>query len=138
MSFPDLSVLVVDDFSTMRRIVVNLLKEKGITKTVEAEDGRQALGLLESKAVDFVISDWNMPNMTGVELLRAVRSDEALRHLPFLLITAEARKENIIEAAQAGADGYIVKPFTAATLAEKLQHILRKKGIVQHEPVPSH
>jgi len=138
MSFPDLSVLVVDDFSTMRRIVVNLLKEKGITRTVEAEDGRQALGLLESKAVDFVISDWNMPNMTGVELLRAVRSDDTLRHLPFLLITAEARKENIVEAAQAGADGYIVKPFTAATLAEKLQHILRKKGIVQHEPVPSH
>lgn len=137
MSFPSLNVLVVDDFSTMRRIVVNLLKEKDITQTVEAEDGRQALDRLQSKEIDFVISDWNMPNMTGLELLRAVRGDETLRHLPFLLITAEARKENIIEAAQAGADGYIVKPFTAATLAEKLQHILRKKGLVQHEPVPT-
>lgn len=127
---PTLSVLVVDDFSTMRRIVVNLLKENGITQTVEAEDGRQAFDLLQSKEIDFVVSDWSIPNMTGLELLRAVRGDETLQHLPFLLITAEARKENIVEAAQAGADGYIVEPFTAATLAEKVQNILRKKGVV--------
>jgi two-component system chemotaxis response regulator CheY len=125
-----MTVLVVDDFSTMRRIVVNLLREKGFSKTLEAEDGRQALNLIESTPVHMVVSDWNMPVMTGIELLRAVRAAEEHKHLPFLLITAEARKENILEAAQAGADGYIVKPFTAATLAEKVHHILRKKGVV--------
>lgn len=125
-----MSVLIVDDFSTMRRIVVNLLRESGYSRTLEAEDGRQALDLIESGTIHMVISDWNMPVMNGLELLKAVRRSPEHRHLPFLLITAEARKENIVEAAQAGADGYIVKPFTAATLADKLGNILRKKGLV--------
>ncbi|MEO8297866.1 MAG: response regulator [Burkholderiales bacterium] len=125
-----MTVLVVDDFSTMRRIVTNLLKDKGFSRTLEAEDGKQALHLIETTPVHMVISDWNMPVMNGLELLRAVRAAPEYRHLPFLLITAEARKENIVEAAQAGADGYIVKPFSAATLAEKVTHILRKKGTV--------
>ncbi|PXW93356.1 two-component system chemotaxis response regulator CheY [Sphaerotilus hippei] len=125
-----MSVLIVDDFSTMRRIVVNLLRESGYSRTLEAEDDRQALDLIESGTIHMVISDWNMPVMNGLELLKAVRRSPEHRHLPFLLITAEARKENIVEAAQAGADGYIVKPFTAATLADKLGNILRKKGLV--------
>jgi len=125
MSNPNLKILVVDDFSTMRRIVRNLLKELGFTNVDEAEDGVNALQKLRAEAFDFVISDWNMPNMTGIELLRMVRADAALRHLPVLMITAEAKKENIIEAAQAGASGYIVKPFTAATLDEKLSKIFQ-------------
>jgi len=125
MSNPNLKFLVVDDFSTMRRIVRNLLKELGFTNVDEAEDGVSALQKLRAEAFDFVISDWNMPNMTGIELLRMVRADAALRHLPVLMITAEAKKENIIEAAQAGASGYIVKPFTAATLDEKLSKIFQ-------------
>lgn len=125
-----MTVLVVDDFSTMRRIVINLLKEKGFVRMLEAEDGKQALHLIETTPVHMVVSDWNMPVMNGLELLRAVRAAPEHRHLPFLLITAEARKENIVEAAQAGADGYIVKPFSAATLAEKVHNILRKKGTV--------
>ena len=115
--------LVVDDFSTMRRIVRNLLKELGFTNVQEAEDGIEALKMLRSEAFEFVVSDWNMPNMTGIELLRAIRADAALKHLPVLMVTAEARRENIIEAAQAGASGYVVKPFTAATLDEKLKKI---------------
>lgn len=118
--------LVVDDFSTMRRIVRNLLKELGFTNVQEAEDGVDALNKLRGEKFDFVVSDWNMPNMTGIELLRAIRADAALKHLPVLMITAEAKKENIIEAAQAGASGYIVKPFTAATLDEKLKKIFEK------------
>jgi two-component system chemotaxis response regulator CheY len=118
-------ILVVDDFSTMRRIVRNLLKEIGHGNSDEAEDGVRALQKLKAEKFDFVVSDWNMPNMTGIELLKAIRADDALRHLPVLMITAEARKENIIEAAQAGASGYIVKPFTAATLDEKLKKILQ-------------
>lgn len=129
MSLNRFHVLVVDDFSTMRRIVGNLLKELGCQKITEAEDGVDALRKLESGMIDFVISDWNMPNMTGLELLQHVRASQALKHLPFLLITAEARKENIIEAAQNGADGYIVKPFTATVLNEKVQNILKKKGM---------
>ena len=126
MSDSSMRFLVVDDFSTMRRIVRNLLKELGYTNADEAEDGAVALAKLKSEKFDFVVSDWNMPNMTGIELLKAIRADEALKHLPVLMITAEARKENIIEAAQAGASGYIVKPFTAATLHEKLTRILSK------------
>ena len=125
MSQDNLKFLVVDDFSTMRRIVRNLLKELGFTNVDEAEDGVVALAKLRNGGFDFVISDWNMPNMTGIELLRAVRADPALAHLPLLMITAEAKKENIIEAAQAKASGYIVKPFTAALLDEKLNKILK-------------
>jgi two-component system chemotaxis response regulator CheY len=121
----DLKFLVVDDFSTMRRIVRNLLKELGFTNVDEAEDGVVALQKLKSGTFDFIVSDWNMPNMTGIELLRAVRGDAALKHLPVLMVTAEAKKENIVEAAQAGANGYIVKPFTAATLDEKLNKIFQ-------------
>jgi two-component system chemotaxis response regulator CheY len=117
--------LVVDDFSTMRRIVRNLLKELGYTNVEEAEDGADALNRLRGVPFDFVVSDWNMPNMTGIQLLQAIRADAALKSLPVLMITAEARKENIIEAAQAGANGYIVKPFTAATLDEKLAKIFK-------------
>jgi two-component system chemotaxis response regulator CheY len=115
--------LVVDDFSTMRRIVKNLLKELGFTNVQEAEDGVDGLNKLRGESFDFVVSDWNMPNMTGIDMLRAIRSDPALKHLPVLMVTAEAKRENIIEAAQAGASGYVVKPFTAATLDEKLKKI---------------
>lgn len=115
--------LVVDDFSTMRRIVRNLLKELGFTNVQEAEDGVDALSQLRADTFDFVVSDWNMPNMTGLELLQKIRADDALKHLPVLMVTAEAKKENIIAAAQAGASGYVVKPFTAATLDEKLKKI---------------
>ena len=120
-----LRILVVDDFSTMRRIVRQLLKELGFNNIEEAEDGAMALSKLQNEPFDFVVSDWNMPNMPGIDLLRAIRADEKLKHLPVLMITAEARKENIIEAAQAGASGYIVKPFTAATLDEKLKKIFK-------------
>ena len=125
MSDPRMKFLVVDDFSTMRRIVRNLLKELGYTNTEEAEDGNVALNMLRNDKFDFVVSDWNMPNMTGIELLKSIRADAALKSLPVLMITAEARKENIIEAVQAGANGYIVKPFTAATLDEKLNKIFK-------------
>ncbi|GMV55069.1 MAG: response regulator [Betaproteobacteria bacterium] len=121
-----LNYLVVDDFSTMRRIVRNLLKEIGLTNVDEAEDGVVALQKLRGGGFDFVITDWNMPNMTGLDLLKEIRRDPQLKHLPVLMITAEAKKENIIEAAQAGASGYIVKPFTAATLSEKLDKIFQK------------
>ena len=117
--------LVVDDFSTMRRIVRNLLKELGYATVEEAEDGAAALQRLRADRFDFVISDWNMPNMTGLELLKAIRADGTLKSTPVLMITAEARKENIIDAAQAGASGYIVKTFTAATLDEKLAKIFK-------------
>jgi len=118
--------LVVDDFSTMRRIVRNLLKELGYTNADEAEDGAVALQKLQGGDFDFIITDWNMPNMDGLQLLQAVRANAALKHLPVLMITAEAKKENIIAAAQSGASGYIVKPFTAATLNEKLVKIFEK------------
>ena len=121
----NLRFLVVDDFSTMRRIVRNLLKELGFTNVDEAKDGVVALNKLRSEKFDFVVSDWNMPNMTGIDLLRSIRTDAALKHLPVLMVTAEAKKENIIEAAKAGASGYVVKPFTAATLDEKLGKIFK-------------
>ena len=117
--------LVVDDFSTMRRIVRNLLKELGFVNVQEAEDGVEALKKLRAETYDFVVSDWNMPNMTGIELLREIRADAKLKHLPVLMVTEEAKRENIIEAAQAGASGYVVKPFTAATLDEKLKKIFQ-------------
>jgi two-component system chemotaxis response regulator CheY len=127
----DMKFLVVDDFATMRRIIRNLLKELGFTNIDEADDGIAALAKLKGGGFDFVVSDWNMPNMTGIELLRAIRDDEALMHLPVLIVTAEAKKENIVEAAHAGASGYVVKPFTAATLDEKINKILQKQGAVQ-------
>jgi len=121
---PNMKILVVDDFSTMRRIVRNLLKELGFANVHEAEDGVDALNKLRGEGnFEFVVSDWNMPNMTGIDLLRNIRGDAALKHLPVLMVTAEAKRENIIEAAQAGASGYVVKPFTAATLDEKLKKI---------------
>ena len=120
--------LVVDDFSTMRRIVRNLLKELGFSNVDEAEDGVAALSKLRGAQFDFVVSDWNMPNMTGIDLLKEIRADANLKHLPVLMVTAEAKKENIIFAAQAGANGYIVKPFTAATLEEKLNKIFQNVG----------
>jgi two-component system chemotaxis response regulator CheY len=120
--------LVVDDFSTMRRIVRNLLKELGFTNVEEAEDGAAAWQKLKHGGYDFLITDWNMPNMDGMTLLQTIRSHPATQSLPVLMITAEAKKENIIAAAQAGATGYIVKPFTAATLNEKLNKIFEKLG----------
>ena len=125
MSDSNLRFLVVDDFSTMRRIVRNLLKELGYTNADEAEDGSVALAKLKAEKFDFVVSDWNMPNMTGIELLKSIRAEPSIKDMPVLMITAEARKENIIEAAQNGANGYIVKPFTAATLDEKLSKIFK-------------
>ncbi len=128
MSDPKTRFLVVDDFSTMRRIVRNLLKELGFANVDEAEDGAVALQKLKSSPFDFVVTDWNMPNMDGLTLLQSIRRTPELKHLPVLMITAEAKKENIIAAAQAGASGYVVKPFTAATLAEKLDKIFEKMG----------
>jgi two-component system chemotaxis response regulator CheY len=122
----DLKFLIVDDFSTMRRIVRNLLKEIGYNNADEAEDGVVALSKLRGGHFDFVVSDVNMPNMTGFELLAQIRGDEQLKGLPVLMVTAEAKKENILAAAQGGASGYIVKPFTKATLEEKVQKIVQK------------
>jgi two-component system chemotaxis response regulator CheY len=126
MADPKTRFLVVDDFSTMRRIVRNLLKELGYTNVDEAEDGAIGLAKLRGEKFDFVISDWNMPNMDGLEMLKNIRADATLAKLPVLMVTAEAKKENIIAAAQAGASGYVVKPFTAATLDEKLSKIFEK------------
>ena len=125
MADTNMKFLVVDDFSTMRRIVRNLLKELGFNNVDEAEDGVDALGKLRGGGFQFVVSDWNMPNMTGIDLLKSIRADASLKHLPVLMVTAEAKKENIIAAAQAGANGYVVKPFTAATLDEKLNKIFK-------------
>ena len=122
----DLRFLIVDDFSTMRRIVRNLLKESGYTDADEAEDGVVALNKLRNGRFDFVVSDINMPNMNGFELLTQIKQDEKLKHLPVLMVTAEARKEDIVAAAQGGAAGYIVKPFTKATLEEKVMKIMQK------------
>jgi len=126
MANPNTKFLVVDDFSTMRRIVRNLLKELGYTNVDEAEDGVAALSKLKGGNFEFVVSDWNMPNMDGLDLLKNIRADPELSKLPVLMVTAEAKKENIIAAAQAGANGYVVKPFTAATLDEKLSKIFEK------------
>ncbi|NVJ61991.1 MAG: chemotaxis protein CheY [Gammaproteobacteria bacterium] len=120
--------LVVDDFSTMRRIVKNLLREIGYDNIVEAEDGKQALKIVKQDKIDLVITDWNMPIMTGIELLEELRKDYGFDELPVLMVTAESRKEQIVQAAQAGVNGYIVKPFNAATLKEKLDKILSRKS----------
>lgn len=122
----DMKFLIVDDFSTMRRIVRGLLKEIGYNNAEEAEDGAVALTMLRSAKFDFVVSDINMPNMTGFDLLAAIKKDDTLKHLPVLMVTAEARKEDIVRAAQDGAAGYIVKPFTKATLEEKVLKIMQK------------
>lgn len=119
-----MKILIVDDFSTMRRIVKNLLKDLGFLDVQEADDGKTALPMLQEHKFDLLITDWNMPGMTGIELLKAVRADPNLAALPVLLVTAEAKKEQIVEAAQAGVNGYIVKPFTAAILKEKLEKML--------------
>jgi two-component system chemotaxis response regulator CheY len=124
----NMKVLVVDDFSTMRRIVKNLLRDLGFTNISEADDGSTALPMLKEGSFDFVVTDWNMPGMQGIDLLKAIRADEKLSHIPVLLITAEAKKEQIVMAAQAGVNGYIVKPFTAATLNAKLDKIFERLG----------
>ena len=122
----DIKFLIVDDFSTMRRIVRGLLKEIGYANADEAEDGAVALSMLRSGRFEFVVTDINMPNMSGFDLLTEIRKDPGLKHLPVLMVTAEARKEDIVRAAQEGASGYIVKPFNKATLEEKVQKIMQK------------
>jgi two-component system, chemotaxis family, chemotaxis protein CheY len=121
----NLKILVVDDFATMRKVIRNLLKQGGFENIVEAEDGVAALKVLESQKVDFVISDWNMPNMSGLELLKAVRGSDDLKELPFLMVTAEALKDNVVAAVKAGVSNYIVKPFTAEVLNEKIEKIVK-------------
>lgn len=128
MSNENMKFLIVDDFSTMRRIVRNILKEIGFANAEEAEDGLSALSKLKGGNFNFVVSDINMPNMNGFELLKSIRADNELKGLPVLMVTAEARKEDIVSAAQWGASGYIVKPFTKATLEEKVQKILDKQA----------
>lgn len=123
-----MKILVVDDFSTMRRIVKNLLKQIGYENIEEAEDGQHAFSKLKGEQYQFVVSDWNMPNMTGIELLKNVRSDPELKDLPFLMVTAEAEKEKVIEAIKAGVNNYIIKPFTAEILKEKMEKIFEKLG----------
>ncbi len=123
---PRMKILTVDDFSTMRRIVRNILRQLGYRNIVEAEDGAEALDTLQKLDIDFVISDWNMPNMDGLELLKAIRADARLKDIPVLLVTAEALKENVVEAVKAGVNGYIVKPFTAQTLREKIESIFEQ------------
>ncbi len=122
----DMKILVVDDFSTMRRIVKNLLRELGYNNVEEADDGTTAFEKLKSGDFDFVITDWNMPNMPGIELLNAIRKDPKLKDLPVLMVTAEAEKEKVITAVKAGVNNYVVKPFTAATLKEKIDAIIEK------------
>ncbi len=124
----NLKFLVVDDFSTMRRIVKNFLNDLGYQNIVEADDGHTALPILKAGGIDFLVTDWNMPIMPGLELLKAVRADPALAKLPVLLVTAEAKREQIVEAAQAGVNGYVVKPFTAQTLKEKIEKILASRA----------
>ncbi len=121
-----MKILVVDDFSTMRRIIKNLLRDLGFNNTQEADDGNTALPMLQAGNFDFLVTDWNMPGMQGIDLLKAVRADARLKTLPVLMVTAESKREQIIEAAQAGVNGYIVKPFTAATLNEKLGKIFER------------
>ncbi len=123
-----MKILVVDDFSTMRRIIKNLLKDLGFTNIQEADDGNTALPMLQQGDFDFVVTDWNMPGMQGIDLLRAIRADTDLKHIPVLMVTAEAKKEQIVAAAQAGVNGYVIKPFTAATLKEKLAKIFERLG----------
>ena len=124
MAWKEMTVLVVDDFATMRRIVRNILRDLNFKEVLEAEDGTAALTVLKTQKVDLIVSDWNMPKMTGIELLREVRATEGIKEMPFLMVTAEAQKENVIEAVKARVSNYIVKPFNAATLAEKLRKIV--------------
>jgi two-component system chemotaxis response regulator CheY len=127
---PNMKILVVDDFPTMRRIVKTLFRQNGFTNFIEAEDGAQGYDTLKKNPdVEFIVSDWNMPNMTGIEFLKAVRADPKFKHLPFLMVTAEAEKENIIEAVKSGVSNYVVKPFTGQTLAEKLAKIFVNYGV---------
>ncbi|WP_207802572.1 chemotaxis response regulator CheY [Motiliproteus coralliicola] len=122
----NMKILIVDDFSTMRRIIKNLLRDLGFNNTVEADDGSTALPILQAGGIDFLVTDWNMPGMSGLELLQHVRSDPNLAKLPVLMVTAEAKREQIILAAQAGVNGYVVKPFTAAVLKEKIEKIFER------------
>ena len=121
-----MKILIVDDFKTMRRIIKNILKQLGYNNILEADDGSSALTLLKREKVDFIVSDWNMPKMSGLDLLKAIRSDEKLKSIPFLMVTAEAKKENIVIALQSGVNNYIVKPFTTETLKEKIDEIFSK------------
>lgn len=121
-----MKILIVDDFSTMRRIIKNLLRDLGFNNTQEADDGLTALPMLKSGGFDFLVTDWNMPGMQGIDLLKEVRKDDKLKSLPVLMVTAEQKREQIVEAAQAGVNGYIVKPFTAQTLKEKLDKIFER------------
>jgi two-component system chemotaxis response regulator CheY len=121
-----MKILIVDDFSTMRRIIKNLLRDLGFNNTSEADDGKTALPILQSGDFDFLVTDWNMPGMTGIELLKAVRADAKLASMPVLMVTAEQKRDQIVEAAQAGVNGYIVKPFTAETLKEKIDKIFER------------
>lgn len=124
----NMRILVVDDFSTMRRIVKNLLGELGFKNIAEADDGKTALPILEKGEIDFLVTDWNMPGMPGIDLLKAVRANPELSSLPVLMVTAEAKREQIMEAAQAGVNGYVVKPFTAETLKEKVDGVFSRLG----------
>ena len=121
----NMKVLIVDDFATMRRIVRNVLKQVGLTSIVEADNGKAALKVLKKESIDLILCDWNMPEMSGIDLLKAVKSDDALKNIPFVMVTAEAQKENILEAVKAGVSSYIVKPFTAETVSEKLNTIFK-------------
>ncbi|VAW72054.1 Chemotaxis regulator - transmits chemoreceptor signals to flagellar motor components CheY [hydrothermal vent metagenome] len=121
-----MKILIVDDFSTMRRIIKNLLRDLGFNNTAEADDGKTGLPMLQSGSYDFLVTDWNMPGMSGIDLLKAVRSDESLKGMPVLMVTAESKRDQIVEAAQAGVNGYIVKPFTAITLKEKIDKIFER------------
>jgi two-component system chemotaxis response regulator CheY len=120
-----IKILIVDDFATMRRILKNILKQLGFKNLVEADDGTTAWEVLEGQTIDLVISDWNMPKMTGLELLKKVRGSESYKRIPFLMVTAEAQKQNVIEAVQAGVSNYVVKPFTAEAISDKLEKILK-------------
>lgn len=122
----EMKILIVDDFSTMRRIIKNLLRDLGFNNTAEADDGKTGLPMLQSGSYDFLVTDWNMPGMSGIDLLKAVRSDDALKGMPVLMVTAESKRDQIVEAAQAGVNGYIVKPFTATTLKEKIDKIFER------------
>lgn len=124
----NMKILIVDDFSTMRRIIKNLLRDLGFTNTQEADDGQTALPMLKNGDFDFLVTDWNMPGMTGIELLKEVRADERLSSLPVLMVTAEAKRDQIVEAAQSGVNGYVVKPFTAQALKEKIEKIFERVG----------
>lgn len=122
----NMKILIVDDFSTMRRIIKNLLRDLGFTNTFEADDGTTALPMLKNGSFDFLITDWNMPGMSGIDLLSYVRADDRIKHLPVLMVTAEAKREQIIKAAQAGVNGYVIKPFTAQVLKGKIEKIFER------------